>query len=675
VIREELKLVTTGTAGVNALADALERAAAAQARLGSGGSGRGGSSAAVASRVDEINARGAAQFQLRQQSAIAGVVSERVRQEGEAAKGAVAIRQKELALAQEQVRADVRREAIAERAAARAEKNARAQARAMGRRPSTAAAAGQVTDSGMTLTDLKSALDIATAIGSRLATVAYSAGSALIQAQAFREDVRRGLETVLRSKSEAEKAFSTATATADFIGRGRAEVTGDFLDLLTKGFSTAKTDEITRRLADLATVDPRANQSGIVRAIGQIAGKGRLQGDELLQLAEAGLETKSVYEALSKTLDKTTPELVKLQAAGKITSDVAVEAILEAIKTQTGGKGAGVAANEKSMNDLSSLIDRVKSIPANVLFDLDAGPGLEKTKTSLREIIAFFDASSASGQEVRKVLGDTFNALAEELFGIDASGGVTQTLQGIVDTIRDSKEDIRDFAAGMRTVASAIGFVLRLLPAFQKVANGDSGGLVASILGDSVVGSIKTSLDHAFAAIAEAPARLFAAGANLMSSLGAGITSTAQAVIDAVTSTVGGAIAWAKKLLGIASPSRVFMEIGGYTSAGFVAGIASNDNAVANASAAMARAAVGGAAGAAFPAAGGAGAVAAGASAAAAGQGGASAGPSIVVTIERIVVSGARSDAEAASQGEAAAAAFEAQLRRSLPRLLREMAA
>jgi hypothetical protein len=62
-------------------------------------------------------------------------------------------------------------------------------------------------------------------------------------------------------------------------------------------------------------------------------------------------------------------------------------------------------------------------------------------------------------------------------------------------------------------------------------------------------------------------------GLDIVTGLANGITSGASAVLDAMTSTVTGAIDAAKGLLGIASPSKVFAELGGYTGQGFVEGV------------------------------------------------------------------------------------------------------
>ena len=52
-----------------------------------------------------------------------------------------------------------------------------------------------------------------------------------------------------------------------------------------------------------------------------------------------------------------------------------------------------------------------------------------------------------------------------------------------------------------------------------------------------------------------------------------GVKNAAGALIDAVGGAVRGAIDWAKGLLGIHSPSRVFKQFGIYTDEGFIIGV------------------------------------------------------------------------------------------------------
>lgn len=69
------------------------------------------------------------------------------------------------------------------------------------------------------------------------------------------------------------------------------------------------------------------------------------------------------------------------------------------------------------------------------------------------------------------------------------------------------------------------------------------------------------------------PGRVVSVGSNIIQGLVNGITSGAQSVIDAIGGVVNDAISWAKELLGIASPSKVFKEIGDFTMQGMEEGI------------------------------------------------------------------------------------------------------
>lgn len=85
--------------------------------------------------------------------------------------------------------------------------------------------------------------------------------------------------------------------------------------------------------------------------------------------------------------------------------------------------------------------------------------------------------------------------------------------------------------------------------------------------------------------------RFFTAGANLMQGLVDGITGRVQAVRAAIVGVAESVGAWFRETLGIASPSRVFMQYGGWISEGAALGIAGGQGAVRTAALAMATAA------------------------------------------------------------------------------------
>ncbi|QIL80807.1 phage tail tape measure protein [Diaphorobacter sp. HDW4A] len=82
--------------------------------------------------------------------------------------------------------------------------------------------------------------------------------------------------------------------------------------------------------------------------------------------------------------------------------------------------------------------------------------------------------------------------------------------------------------------------------------------------------------------------RAFDAGASIVQGIANGITSRIQSVRDSISMAAGDAVDWFKQKLGIHSPSRVFMELGGYVSEGAAQGISGGAGMVRNAAVAMA---------------------------------------------------------------------------------------
>ena len=93
---------------------------------------------------------------------------------------------------------------------------------------------------------------------------------------------------------------------------------------------------------------------------------------------------------------------------------------------------------------------------------------------------------------------------------------------------------------------------------------------------------IKTSISNIWNSVMDffSNINLFEIGKNIIQGLINGVKNMASKVIDSVKGVVSGAIEGAKKLLGIHSPSRVFMEFGEYSGEGFINGIMEMKNAV-----------------------------------------------------------------------------------------------
>ena len=128
------------------------------------------------------------------------------------------------------------------------------------------------------------------------------------------------------------------------------------------GFQTEEVVDVTKRLADVAGATG-ADLSGIATAFGQIQAKGRLQGEELLQLQERGV---SLQDELQKMYGLTADEFRKALEGGRISAD-AVNLALQNI-TETGGKYAGgaIAQSDTLAGKFSTLVDGIETISRNI---------------------------------------------------------------------------------------------------------------------------------------------------------------------------------------------------------------------------------------------------------------------------------------------------------------------
>ena len=124
------------------------------------------------------------------------------------------------------------------------------------------------------------------------------------------------------------------------------------------GFETEKIVDVTKRLGDIAGATG-ADLGGIATAFGQIQAKGRLQGEELLQLQERGVDLQGT---LRKEYGLTAEEFQKALSKGQIGAD-AVSFALEKL-TEKGGKYAdGAIAQSDTLNGkLSTLTDSIDGI-------------------------------------------------------------------------------------------------------------------------------------------------------------------------------------------------------------------------------------------------------------------------------------------------------------------------
>lgn len=164
---------------------------------------------------------------------------------------------------------------------------------------------------------------------------------------------------------------------------------------VTKAFMLLKNMGIDPMGGAMKAIADRAAQTGggfetlqrISLGLGQAWTKGKLQGEEAMQLLEAGVP---VWDMLSKVLGKTTAEVQELSSKGRLGRDV-IKALIDEMGRSS--DGAAVAQMQSLSGMWSNLIDNIEGGLNKIRKD----GALEPLKAALSEMNAEFDHLDKSG--------------------------------------------------------------------------------------------------------------------------------------------------------------------------------------------------------------------------------------------------------------------------------------
>lgn len=322
-----------------------------------------------------------------------------------------------------------------------------------------------------------------------------------------------------------------------------------------------------------------------------------------------------------------TDELVglaqQLDAAGVSAADMPAALRAVAIAEAALGKGAAsklveqLKSGKASAAELAAEMERkFGGIVAKKMLSLDAQAARFKQNLSglasslnieallggLSTLVALFDTNTASGRALAQLFSTIFQPL------IDGAAAAIPAIEGafIQMEIWAMKAQIalKPYAPILSTIGSGLAMIGKvvgavLVPVLGVVAAGLAllvapiyvviaaiGYLVGLIGGglSSAWAAVSSGASAAWEALKSAPAAALAyllslpgqiasVGADIIAGLVNGITSNAGAILQALIAPIQGGIAAVKSLLGIASPSKVFAQIGEHTAAGFEGGV------------------------------------------------------------------------------------------------------
>lgn len=160
-----------------------------------------------------------------------------------------------------------------------------------------------------------------------------------------------------------------------------------------------------------------------------------------------------------------------------------------------------------------------------------------------------------------------------------ATSGVVGLIKGII-------------SGGLRVISSIVANIGRAIQnAWRTAWNGVKSATAGALSGvkngvqsglSAVVGFFRSLPGKISGALSGIGSRMASIGRNMMQSLARALSPSA--IISKMRSVIGDAISFAKRILGIASPSKVFTKIGQQTGDGLVKGLGLSERAVTRAS-------------------------------------------------------------------------------------------
>jgi tape measure domain-containing protein len=170
--------------------------------------------------------------------------------------------------------------------------------------------------------------------------VAGGAGDAIFGFNASLEQSQTSFGVMLGSGAKAQSFLESLQSFALATPFEFPQLVSASQRMLAFGFSASQVIPLLTDIGNVASASPSGFAAGLDRislALGQMQAKGKVQGDELLQLQEAGVNTGQVFEIMAQQTGKTVPRLQAMSTAGKLLPATFIKAFQAMSKARFGG--------------------------------------------------------------------------------------------------------------------------------------------------------------------------------------------------------------------------------------------------------------------------------------------------------------------------------------------------
>ena len=141
---------------------------------------------------------------------------------------------------------------------------------------------------------------------------------------------------------------------------------------------------------------------------------------------------------------------------------------------------------------------------------------------------------------------------------------VANGLTNVINTVKNWGSNIKNFVVGLwnNIKNGVVGFINNLKTNFQNGFNAIKTNI------QNVINNIKNFVTNIINTIGQLPEKARTMGHNLIAGLWNGISNMVDWVVDKVSGFANSIVSTVKKAFGIASPSKVFAQIGGFLAEG-----------------------------------------------------------------------------------------------------------
>ena len=276
------------------------------------------------------------------------------------------------------------------------------------------------------------------------------------------EQLEIRLNAVMGTAAQGKEAFAWIKQFAVETPYSVQQTTDAFMTL--KNFGLDPMDGTLQKVADASAKYGKSADTAqrVTLALGQAWARGKLQGQDTLQMIDAGIP---VYDLLSKATGKTAAEIQKMSEKGEMGRDVMRQLI-----EQMGKEGAGAAAAK--MNSYAGAVSNMGDAFGNAIDKLRKSGGFDfitKSILNFTELIppmvdAFGAACAAIGDVIKalfSVVSDVFTAIGDVINAVFGSGGSGLTaMELFINIIKVIQVAIIGFRVGFAVVFDSIKAVL-----------------------------------------------------------------------------------------------------------------------------------------------------------------------------------------------------------------------